>query len=304
MLILSERRTLAIMSFSFRRRWLWAVVPVLFVPLYYGYTAMDNFLWSQRELEHYFRNKAITPVAHQLVWNDGSVHYMTAGADSLPVILFIHGAPGGWTDYTRYFGDTLLLQQARLIAYDRPGYGRSGCGKAHTSLDKQVQVAVAILRQAAPNKPFIVVGHSYGGPIAARLAMLQPQNLRALVLIAPAIDPENEKQFAINRIITALPVLQQLLPCSLLSAYHEKMTHVAELKLMASDWSRISVPTYYMYGKHDNIVPPVNVVFAQKMIKAPLYITEFPKGNHFLPWNQRDSVRSVLLRALHPNFEP
>ncbi|MCS6916138.1 MAG: alpha/beta hydrolase [Chitinophagales bacterium] len=286
----------------YRHAWLGLALLIVAVPVYYGYTMADTFLWSQQEIHRYFKGKTHVPVARRLVYNGMSVEYMTAGADSLPVILFIHGAPGGWTDYIRYFADSTLLQQARLIAYDRPGYGLSGCGQPVTSLDEQASVAQAVLQREAPHRPFVAVGHSYGGPIAARLAMRQPSGLLSLVLIAPAIDPDNEKQFFVNRVLTAIPALQRLLPCSMFSAYREKMTHESELRLITGDWNRIQVPTFYMYGNRDQLVPPVNVDFAQKNLQAPLHIVRFPNGNHFLPWNQPDSVRAVLLRALQPYF--
>ncbi|MCS6990354.1 MAG: alpha/beta hydrolase [Chitinophagales bacterium] len=286
-----------------RRHFLFVSLALLVaIPLYYGYTLADTFLWSDRELQKFFRDKKYQPIIDTLPWQGRAIRFVSIGEDSLPVLFFIHGAPGSWTDYVRYCDDSLLLRRARLVAYDRPGYGDSNCGAALPSIEEQARLAAFLISLVAPEKPFVAIGHSYGGPIAARLAMYQPQHLRALVLIAPAIDPEKEKQFFVNDLLTAMPPLQRLLPCNLLSAYHEKMTHVSELKAIAPQWNRIAVPTHYVYGRRDRIVPPENVAYAQRMLHAPLYITEFADGDHFLPWTQLDSIRTLLLRLAETYF--
>ena len=79
-------------------------------------------------------------------------------------VLFIHGAPGNWQAWGQYFGDKDLYGKAKLIAIDRPGYGRSGSGHAVTNLKTHTHAIMqSVLKEHSG--PFIVIGHSYGGPV-------------------------------------------------------------------------------------------------------------------------------------------
>jgi len=230
--------------------------------------------------------------------NGRSVFYASIGNDTLPMVLFIHGAPGSWSDYVKYFGDSSLVSRSHLVALDRPGYGKSGAGQYVTSIEEQAQMIRPLLELTRAKQPAILVGHSFGGPIAARLAMDYPDQVKALVLLAPAIDPDNEKQFAINK-LAGLKVIQWIMPKMFMTAYKEKMSHPEELRKMSGDWNKIKAPTVYMFGEKDMIVPPVNAQYArQKVTAAPFELIDFPDENHFIPWTQQDSVTKIILRLI------
>ena len=91
----------------------------------------------------------------------------------LPVLVFVHGSPGSLAAYENYLKDSLLQQQAILIAVDRLGFGYSDFGKAIPSLRLQAQLIAAILEDF-PNTKKILIGHSMGGPVNSRLAMDYP----------------------------------------------------------------------------------------------------------------------------------
>src|SRR3546814_18455192 len=63
--------------------------------------------------------------------------------------------------------------------------------------------------------PAIVVGHSLGGPIAAKLAMDYPDRVRGLLLLAPSVAPALEAPRWYQRLAT-WRVVQWLLPRTLI----------------------------------------------------------------------------------------
>ncbi len=279
------------------KRLLFLVAAAAAVLLVYGYVMLNEFFWSAREIQRFFHNKSITLVFDTLTIAGRQIHVAQAGNDSLPVLFFIHGAPGSWTDYIRYFGDSGLTARARLIAYDRPGFGQSGAGQPITSIEQQARIARMMMDTLCSDQPVVLVGHSYGGPIAACVAMEPAANLRAVVLLAPAIDPDQEKEFFFNRLLQ-WQFLQNLLPPILYSAYQEKITHAAELRKIAGGWSRIRVPVFYAHGTRDRVVPVANIDFARTRIQAPLHATEIHGANHLIIWNRRELVLSLLHQAL------
>ena len=81
-----------------------------------------------------------------------------------------------------------LADHRRLIAPDLLGFGATGMWPVSGELSQILQadlVAEVIVRECAG--PIDVVGHSYGGGTAVRLALRRPELVRSLVLIEPIL---------------------------------------------------------------------------------------------------------------------
>lgn len=76
----------------------------------------------------------------------------------------------------------------RLIAIDLHGYGESAMpesGGRHTLLDEVRLVQSKLAQVLAPGERFHLVGHSFGGGVALRLAHANPDRVRSLTLFEP-----------------------------------------------------------------------------------------------------------------------
>lgn len=72
----------------------------------------------------------------------------------------------------------------RAIVYDRSGLGRSAPDPSSRTLDHMADDLNALLDHFGPG-PFILVGHSAGGPIVRLAASRQPGRVSGLVLVDP-----------------------------------------------------------------------------------------------------------------------
>ncbi|MHB1446818.1 MAG: alpha/beta fold hydrolase [Acidimicrobiales bacterium] len=98
-----------------------------------------------------------------------------------PPVLLVHGQPGEGADWDPVID--LLGPTHRLVVPDRPGYGASpGPASGPTGNADRL----ADLLESLATGPAIVVGHSYGAAVAARLAERHPEAAAALVLVCPA----------------------------------------------------------------------------------------------------------------------
>jgi pimeloyl-ACP methyl ester carboxylesterase len=97
-----------------------------------------------------------------------------------PPVLLIHGQPGGIRDWDRV--TAALDDPEDAIAYYRPGWdgARAACG-----FRGNAEAAIERLDAHRADRA-IVVGHSFGGGVAAWLAVHHPERVAALVLAAPA----------------------------------------------------------------------------------------------------------------------
>ena len=106
----------------------------------------------------------------------------------LPPIVFIHGASTSLYDPLYAFGEK-LKGRATLLFVDRPGHGLSDIGPKETiSPDVQAD-AIATLMRARGVETAIIVGHSFGGAIAAAFAVRHPTMVKGLVFLSPALYP-------------------------------------------------------------------------------------------------------------------
>ncbi|MGD3111710.1 alpha/beta fold hydrolase [Streptomyces sp. YGL11-2] len=78
----------------------------------------------------------------------------------------------------------LLADRARLVAYDRAGFGRSGRITAELGIDDMAADLAAMTEAVVPGR-FVLVAHSMGGLVARRAAQRLGPRLRGLLLLDP-----------------------------------------------------------------------------------------------------------------------
>ncbi len=130
------------------------------------------------------RIEAALPPSGERVTVDGyEMHVVRAGTDG-PLVMMIHGASANAREWQATLGPRLDTQ-ARLMMVDRPGHGYSERFAGAESLGAQARAVAGVLDQLAPGEPAILVGHSFGGAVALRVALDRPDLASGLVLLAP-----------------------------------------------------------------------------------------------------------------------
>ena len=114
--------------------------------------------------------------------DEANLHFVMKGTGQ-PVVL-IHGNPGSCHDWSRLYGS--ISSRYRAVAFDRPGHGHSERPN-HRPITVEVQAEMlhAALTQLRIERP-IVVGHSWGGSLALVYALMFPDEISGVVLLAPA----------------------------------------------------------------------------------------------------------------------
>lgn len=225
-----------------------------------------------------------------------TMNYAEIGNDSLPLVLFIHGSPGSWTAFKEFFKDSLLLSKAQLISVDRPGFGYSNYGKAEPSLAIQATCIIPLLQKYGTRKKVILVGHSLGGPLIARIAMDYPELVNYLIFVAPSVDPELEPKEWYRKPMNSM---RWLLPGSIRASNREIISLKKELELMLPLWSTIHQPAIVIQGEQDDLVPPANALFLKKsMVNSQVHIVMLKDMNHFIPWKKPEAIRQAILEAI------
>lgn len=229
--------------------------------------------------------------------NGYTMHYVEAGVDTLPTIVFIHGSPGSWDAFEQYLHDKSLLKQYRLISIDRPGFGYSNYGEARNFQDQGILLS-AVLQKIANGKPMALVGHSLGGPMVVKLAAENPQlPISNIVVLAGSVDPAQEEPEKWRTLLSIFPI-KYLVPGAMRPSNVELLMFKKDVYSLAADFDKITCRVLLMHGDKDQLVPPANAVYAQQhLTHAKQVKLIWLKGeNHFIPWTKFEDIKAQLLQ--------
>ncbi len=244
-----------------------------------------------------FQDVGYAPELKQESFDDRTIHYAHLNNNNDVVLVFVHGAPGSWSAFVDYFKVDSLVEKFDMISFDRPGYGYSGFGIPEPSLEKQAYYLAEIAGKVYPNKKKIWVGHSLGGPVVARVAMDRPEVIDAAILIAPSIDPEQEKKFWYMPVLKTR-LAKAIVPRTIWTANEEIVPLKEELEEMLPLWKSIDIPVLVLQGTKDRLVPKENAFFAEKMVKPEMLTVWLREGmNHFIPFTKPELVIQAIMET-------
>jgi pimeloyl-ACP methyl ester carboxylesterase len=260
-----------------------------------------QFRMSSSEIKEHFAKKNLKyDLQEYTVGKNRVINYLHVGDESLPLIVFVHGSPGSLSAFIDFMDDTLLLKHAQLVSVDRAGFGASNYGEGEKSLTKQAAYIKPLLEKYKSNQPVILVGHSLGGPVIARMAMDYQPLVDGLVIVAGSIDPELEPNETWFRAPLATPFLSWIMPRSFRASNYEIYKLKPELQEMLPLWKNITCPVVVIQGGKDSLVDPANADFAKKMIvnSSDLEFVIKEDMDHFVPWSHPELIRDAILKIL------
>lgn len=126
---------------------------ILFAAIMIIFHSCMTFRMSEKEINKYFADKNVKGSQHIYKIGFRNMHYVMAGNESKPLVVFLHGSPGSLSAFIDFLVDTTLISKALLITADRPGFGYSNFGLAEPSLQKQAETLKPILEKYKNNFP-------------------------------------------------------------------------------------------------------------------------------------------------------
>jgi len=194
----------------------------------------------------------------------------------LPNLIFLHGWGGCWQSWFPIL--ERLKKDFNLYAPDLPGFGQEPISRPY-SLDDYIDFVVDFIKKNKIKNP-ILIGHSFGGAIASKIAANKIIQLKTIILIdaAPIRYNLNPKQKTISlitkpaKIILSLPLInkfyqpiKKLLYKSLKledSGYSDltnpilKKTFTTVIREdLTPILSNIKIPTLIIWGENDTATP-------------------------------------------------
>ncbi len=266
----------------------------------------DTLIENENYVEkHIVNNTAV--MSTNIETDTGVLHYTYYHGSGDVVLVYVHGTPGDWRSLSSYLIEPELNKLAAIsLSIDRPGWGQSSLkpNDSHMkwpiqSLAEQSQsvgVLLSALQNDYPDAKIILVGHSLGGSLVARLAMDYPNTIDGVLILAGGIDPDLSGRRWYN-VIADTWLLKILLPKDLNRSNLEMMILQQDLEAMRPLWPSIKSPIQLIQGDKDKLVNPKHSRFAAKHLPEPqLEIIQLADQGHFIPWQQQTLVVQAIKR--------
>lgn len=209
-----------------------------------------------------------------------------------------------------------LLEKAGFSVFvpDLPGFGKEVLLKLPWSISDYVDFVLRFAKEKSQGK-FILVGHSFGGRIAIKLAAEYPEKVEKLILTGvPARGGKTLKALIFNLLAKIGKVFFFLPPFSFFGPLVRKF-----LYYLAGEWdyyktvgtmrqtfknvinedlvsllSKINLPTLILWGKEDKLTSVLLAHFLKEKISQAKLVT-LPTASHKFPYeNPEVFVKEVV----------
>jgi len=203
-------------------------------------------------------------------------------------VILVHGA---WADGSSWDKVIPLLEEK--------GFHVTAVHLPFTTLAEDAAPVERAL--ALQDGPVLLVGHSYGAPVALLAALRFTNEVAGVVLIGGSVDPAQERTYAIQR-FADWPLVSWLVPRSLRQCNRELLTLRGDLIRLRPQLSALEVPVVMLQGGKDRQVPVANVDYLRDRFadagKTNLFDQlVFPDYNHFIPWKHPEAVEAAIRRV-------
>ena len=258
----------------------------------------------------------------------GPIYVDDQGSADAPAALFW---PSLFTDHHMWDAQVAALRTSgwRTLAIDPPGHGRSpGVGRGFT-MDECAEAAIQVLDAAGVLTPAMLLGTSWGGIVAPRVALRAPDRVKSMILFNTTAERPTTYTRATSRLLAILlsigifdSMVDRMLvslQLSLATRRHRPEIGTGIMNRFRS-WDRravidtvrsvlvdrdgfldklrnVTVPALIVSGKEDTILPSTfSRRIAEKMPNARH--VEVPGTAHLVPLEAPDVANSLIVDFL------
>lgn len=260
--------------------------------------------------------KSQRKVEEKHIFLDGmDIYYRQIGDQGMPIIL-LHGwgVSSGKYSVTAEFLSQAIKKETQIYIPDMPGFGKSDDPQSVWSVIDYAEFAKKFADHFSL-KTCILIGHSFGGRVAIKLATMNPERIRVLILTGAAGIKKpltiKQKIFFIlakkGKALFSLPLLKnmekQAQKYLYLAArekdYYEANSIMKEVfkKVVDEDLtpylSQIKIPTLLIWGNNDRSTPMKDGKEMNKRIKNS-HLEIIKEANHSLPYQYPEKFAKII----------
>ncbi|MDQ0779774.1 4,5:9,10-diseco-3-hydroxy-5,9,17-trioxoandrosta-1(10),2-diene-4-oate hydrolase [Streptomyces aurantiacus] len=250
------------------------------------------------------------------------VAYTDVGAGS--PIVWLHGSGPGATGMSNFGGNLPAFEDYRNIVVDLPGWGSSPRPVTDEPLIFAAAERVCAVMTALGIERAHVVGNSYGGAVAMRIAMRHPDRVDRLVLMAPGgvlpadappwpagldrlfayMAADKPSRDAMAEFVRLMVFDETLATESLIDERYESSLRAhPELPIppnfgdLTPDLHLVAAPTLLVWGREDQTVP---LAWASKILEGipDAELRVLPHCRHWVQYERAPEFNHIVSEFL------
>jgi pimeloyl-ACP methyl ester carboxylesterase len=240
----------------------------------------------------------------EVVVGNTKLHYELAGSGGATVVLE-SGLGDGLDSWDEVF--PAIARFARVVRYDRAGYGESQLGNEPRTITQIATDLHALLHGAKLPPPYVLVGHSLGGWIIRGFAHLYPDEVAGLVFVDPGTEAifKNAPKDLVQKDAEAQEKSLQGSPGGMAEWMQMKNQLASGFTEVSAFHPPPDVPTMLMIANRDR--PPgwaaaVLELYAPWVERAAAgYIVLTADSSHYIQRDEPPAVIAAVRRVVFPN---
>ena len=227
-------------------------------------------------------------------------------------VVWLHGWARSADDFS-VAASTLAERGVASVALDLPGFGASPLPKEAGGARHYADLLVPAL-EAITDEPLVLIGHSFGGTVAAVVASVHPERVRALVLsgaplIRRAATSKAPLAYRAQRWLHAKGLLSDARVEDARQKYgstdYRRASGILRDVLVASvnetyesELATLNMPVDFVWGENDLDVPLEVADRAALFLRGPRSLRVVLDVGHMVPLEAPDELVDAAERAL------
>src|SRR6185312_434610 len=163
------------------------LVPIVHMPLFVWISIAAGFLLFSgllyQTIGGWFGRRRFAKAAGFLTLGDGARLFIRRQGSGRPTVVFEAGIGASSLNWRHI--QQAVARITSTISYDRAGLGWSSSRRSARTPSVVAAELHEMLQRAGVRPPLVLVGHSFGGLVVRRYALLYPAEVASIVLIDP-----------------------------------------------------------------------------------------------------------------------